>query len=113
MVCPGRERDPVRNLEGREQALTGRNDVELETIAALQPAVDRRHEVFVALPTPGEPRDITQLVLPKTLAYVQRTDRALRPRLPVDGEVGDVDSGPGNESQRWIEGVADPLVLEV
>src|SRR5215210_4139168 len=109
MVCPGRERDPVRNLEGREQALTGRNDVELETIAALQPAVDWRHEVFVALPPTGEPRDVAQLVLPKTLAYVQRADRVLRPRLPVDGEVCDVNSAPRNESQRWIEGVSNPL----
>src|SRR5207248_4322638 len=41
----------VSDLKWREKSLTSRNEIELEAIAALETAVDRRHEIAVALPT--------------------------------------------------------------
>src|SRR5205823_488590 len=112
MVRSRGDHHTIRDLEWCGEPLAGGHEVEFEPVAALQPAVDRRHEVAVALPTAGEPGDVNELILPEALADVQRTDGTLRPRLPIETKISDVDAGTRDEAERRIEGVADTLVLE-
>src|ERR1044071_7897579 len=93
MIRARGDRHVVGDLERFGKALARRHDVELESIAALQAAVDWRHEVAVALPAARQTGHVTQLVLPKALAHVQRPDGVLRPRLPVHLDVADVHAG--------------------
>src|SRR5205823_4429957 len=88
----------VSDLKWREKSLTSRNEIELEAIAALETAVDRRHEIAVALPTAGESRDIAELILPKALSDVQRSNGLIGPRLPIGADICDVYTGPRHEA---------------
>src|SRR5262249_28945145 len=107
-----RDRDAVGDLEGIGEPLAIRDDVELEAIATLEPAVDGCHEVPIALPAAGEPGHQAQLVLPKALADVQRPDRPLRPRLPHVTEPRDLNCRTRHETDGWIERLAETLVAE-
>src|SRR5207249_2029587 len=82
--------DSIRDLEWLGEPFASRNDVELESVAALQATVDRSHEVAITLPAAREPGHVAQLILPEALSNLQRSDRLFGSRLPVHVEIGDV-----------------------
>src|SRR5215213_4037602 len=111
MVRTPRDCDTTCDLEGLHQALTRRNEIELEPVSTLEPAVYRRHEVSVALPSSRCPADVAELVLPEALPDMKWSDRP-RPRLPINSKIDNVHSGTRNETKRGVESVTDSLVLE-
>src|SRR5215211_1981167 len=92
MVGTSGNRYSIGDLERFNQSLTCRNEIELEAVSTLEPAVYRSHEISVALPSSRCPADIAELVLPEALPDVQRSDRAPWPRLPIHSKIDNVDS---------------------
>src|SRR5215211_3908098 len=112
MVRTRRNGHAIGDLEGLDQSLTRRNEIELEPVSTLESAVYWSHEVSVALPSSRCSGNVAELVLPEALPDVQGSDRASRPRLPVDSKIDNVNSRARNETKRGIECIADSLVLE-
>src|SRR5215211_4854402 len=92
MVRTRRDRYTLCHLEGLNQPLTCRNEIELEPVSTLEPAIYRCHEISVALPSSRCPADILELVLPEALPDVQRSDRVARAGLPIRTKIYDVHS---------------------
>ena len=101
------------DFEWRHQSLAGRYDVELESVTAFEPPVDRREKSAVALPVPIVAGDERAEELVEHLTHMQPGDRMRRSRLKYSAEVQDLHIRTWHESERWIEAAAQTLVGRV